>query len=134
MERVVSIIKASGFILVVLVGHKTGSITLGLAVGVPVILLGDLVWVRWRITTVGVIEDERERLVRMASYHTAGMIYTITVGLLVTATLILQEWGILELTAYQEGLINGLALSIFALIGIVTLASIYHTRRGGYGV
>ncbi|MCE4602552.1 MAG: hypothetical protein F7B18_05140 [Desulfurococcales archaeon] len=124
----------AGFTLLALVTRATGSITLGLLAALPLLVLGELLHAQRRLREEGVLEDEMEGMILAQSSRVALTAFTLLAGVLVVASLVLMEHGLLSLSGYQEGFIDGVALSILVIIAIAFLASIYYRRVGvGWG-
>lgn len=128
------LLRIAGFALLVLVADATGSTALGLLAALPLLVLGELLQARRRLREEGVLEDEMEALIIAQSSRAALTAFTIIAGLVVVASLVLREQGILALSSYHEGVIDGVALSILVIIMVASLASIYYRRVGvGWG-
>ena len=131
--RLPGILKTLGMIMVVLVANHTGSVITGLTVGLVLLLLGETLEARAKLAREGVLVDEREKWIMVNSGYTAYMAYTITGGLLVALSLILDELGFLAITQHMEIALKTVALSVFAMIIVAYLASLYYNKVGKGG-
>ena len=131
--RLPGILKTLGMIMVVLVANHTGSIITGLTIGLLLLVLGEALEARAKLAREGVLVDEREKWIMVNSGYTAYMTYTITGGLLVALSLILDELGYLTITQHMETALRTVALSVFAMIIVAYLASLYYSRAGKGG-
>ena len=130
MTPLPGLLKALGF-AAVLVGAYADSLLAGLLAGILLILLGDAVWARERLAREGVVEDERDRWVRLRASSAALTAYTASAGVLVAATVVLEDAGRVALEPGLEGLVRGLGLSVFLLLALQYAAGLYYSRRGG---
>ncbi|MEB3774157.1 MAG: hypothetical protein GSR86_04440 [Desulfurococcales archaeon] len=129
-----SILMVAGFTILVLVARTTGSITLGILASLPLFIIGELLYASKRVREEGVLEDEMESTIVAQSSRVAITVFTLLAGLAVVASLMLGEHGVISLSSYQKGFIDGVALSILVIIAIAFLASIYYRRVGiGWG-
>ncbi len=131
--RLPGILKTLGMIMVVLVASHTGSIITGLTIGLVLLVLGEALEARAKLAREGVLVDEREKWIMINSGYTAYMAYTMAGGLLVILSLILEELGYLTITQHMEIALRTVALSVFAMIIVAYLASLYYSRAGKGG-
>ena len=124
----------AGFTALVLAVDATGSLTLGLLVALPLLILGEVLQARRRLREEGVLEDEMEMVILAQSSRVALTVFTLLAGLVVVASLLAREHGLISLSSYHEGVLDGVALSILVLIAVASLASVYYRRVGvGWG-
>ncbi len=119
--------------MVVLVASHTGSIITGLTIGLVLLVLGEALEARAKLAREGVLVDEREKWIMINSGYTAYMAYTMAGGLLVALSLILDELDYLTITQHMEIALRTVALSVFAMIIVAYLASLYYSRAGKGG-
>ncbi len=117
--------------LAVLAIHKLGAIP-GLPLAALLILLAETLWRAARARVEGAASDERDEAIRQRASTATLTALLLLAGLAATAALLLRELGLLHLTSYQQGILDGyIAAAMTAAALYAAFSTLYHRRLGG---
>ncbi len=129
--RALSAARYLAFGLAILAVHKLGALP-GLPLAALLIFLADRLWSYARARVEGAAHDERDEAVRQKASTAALTGLLVLAGLAATTALVLRELGLLQLTGYHQGLLDGYIVAAMTAIALyAALSTLYHRRLGG---
>ena len=129
--RALGIARYLAYGLAVLAIHKLGAMP-GLPLAALLIFLAETLWRAARARVEGAARDERDEAVRQRASTATLTALLLLAGIAATAALVLRELGLLHLTSYQQGILDGyIAAAMTAAALYAAFSTLYQRRLGG---